>query len=340
MTVSAEEEPLLSCHLGVVLGLAAATAACLPFKDDPSDAGASGGMDGPALGPRCDPNKPFGAPVFVPGLDSAIEMAPVVGGMRLSRDELTLYFYAAGIRGAMDSHKLYAATRGSSGDPFGAAALLAGASQGINSEDFDQRDPTVSGDGLTLVFARGPRGLDTVSIQCATRTDPSSDFAYVGPVSGVNDPGRGHVGPFLRQDGEALYFAATVGLDASVPVYEIERANRNGSCSYDAPVPVQELNSNTVDYFPVVTPNDLTIFFSSHRPYAQAAGKGDIWTATRSSGSEPFSTLRPLTELNTDQEDVPTYVTSDGCQLYFAVFTIDAAYPYGNFGAYVAAKPP
>ena len=79
---------------------------------------------------------------------------------------------------------------------------------------------------------------------------------------------------------------------------------------------VTELNSASNDAGPVATPDGLTIFFSSNRPAAGAAGGNDVWIARRSSVSEVFGAPQLVTELNSAGSDAVTWASPDGCTVY------------------------
>ncbi len=261
----------------------------------------------------CDPRTPFGPPTLVAGL--ADLGATWIGGLRLSPDSRVGYFSANLEAGPLDNSNdsnLYTSTRVNAAYPFGSVEPVPGA--GINSGPAHEVSPTVSGDGLLLVFARYPPGpIDAAVMHYATRRGTMDPFTYGGPVfsSGWD--------PFLREDGEVLYFAAQSDGGADSDLY---RATRSGP-SFDEAVAVAELNSGVDDADPVVTPDDLTIYFASKRPStgtapdASTSGHFSIWTATRASPSDAFSTPRPVNELDSPGDNDPSFVTADGCTLYF-----------------------
>lgn len=68
------------------------------------------------------------------------------------------------------------------------------------------------------------------------------------------------------------------------------------------------------------------------------AGTGafDIWTASRTSAANPFSSLHAVTELNSASNDIPTFLTPDRCTLYLQS---DRPGGVGGYDIYVATKP-
>jgi hypothetical protein len=335
-----------SPSLGAAL-LASVGVMCSPFKEDPADGGVPDvgvepDVPAPMTGPRgnsadaesdsgsgspCDLRKPFGSPVFVAGL--MIPEAQWVGGLRLSPDNLTGYFFANGSPEGPDPDPyLYSATRTTSDDAFGGIALIDGT--GVNTAGDYQYDPTVSGDGLQLIFTRYPQG----SLYSATRTVPSGPFTYQGPL--MADSTKALESPFLRQDGQELYFTSG---DAGESTYngDIYRALRDGS-AFGPGAPVAGLNTECNDSNPVITPDDLTIYWHSNRPDCNVSDLGDIWTAQRTSMDDPFGPARNVTEVNSPERDIPTFVTSDGCTLYLSRYMRDNDHPNGVYTQYVAQK--
>jgi hypothetical protein len=309
-----------------LFALGAATTTCTPFKEDPSrDSGlmgatpasedafaspgdltrvADGGLDA-GNGLACDPTKPFGPPTFLQGL--ANTGATNIGGLRLSPDSLTAYFYASYPAHSGSLRDLYSASRVTSSAPFDMVAPLGDST--VNTF-VDEANPTVSGDGLTLIFERFYSGTPR-RLHYAARTKRSVPFTYGGPI-GESNPAAQDTSPLLREDGRVLYFASSrkTGID-----YDIYRAAWNGT-SLDSVVQVAELNTVFDDVGAVVTPDDLTIYFSSNRPPHMGPG-WDIWRAARISTSDPFSAPTNVAELNSPDIKQPTFVSPDGCTVYF-----------------------
>jgi hypothetical protein len=294
-------------------------------------AGASQGN--PPASPRCDITKPFSTPVFVPGLGEP--SAVWIGGLRLSPDGLTGYFFMNYGPDGASSSKLYEAARLSEGAPFGNAINLA-----VDSAyaAVDQFDPTVSGSGLTLVFeysSSTPTGT-LPQLGALTRASTAVPFSAIGWVLGI-DGGLEADSPFFREDGAVLYFSSRWNVDGGSSQVFVAPWTQ---ASLGAPIAVDLGSALTDDGDPVVTPDDLTIYFSSNRPDVQAQGGYDVWVATRVTASAPFSSFTNVTELNSSYDDRPTFVSSDGCTLYFMRYFFDDIHPGGVFTQYVADKPP
>jgi len=118
-------------------------------------------------------------------------------------DNLTLYF-SSDRSGGQGGRDLWKATRSSATAPFDPPENLGGA---INS-DWNERHPTVSPDGLRLLFASDrPGGFGGYDLYVATRASASEPFGAavnLGPAvnSAVDD-----VSPFVGSDNGSLWFA-------------------------------------------------------------------------------------------------------------------------------------
>jgi hypothetical protein len=248
---------------------------------------------------------PFGPPALVPGLST---IADSVDGLRLSPDSRTAYFHAVRPDG-VGYDDLYTASRDAPNSAFGGVSPIEGTRINTVAEEVY---PTVSGDGLILAYAHGQPAGDPVHIYYAERATTLVGFAFVGPVmTGLN--AQHEAFPFLREDGKVLYFAVE-----SNDIYRAPWNGRGLDASLGSPTAVEEINTNFNEVAPVVTPDDLTIYFGSNRTDDSARGDYDIWVATRTSPTEPFSLPRDVMEINTPSFEWPTFVTADGCTLYFS----------------------
>jgi Tol biopolymer transport system component len=328
----------------LALALTAAVTACTAFKEDSISSDAGG--DAPAqLGagveasandfptaddrgdgvpdPRCDTAKPFGRGQPALGLTNAGLTSNE--GLRLLPDYETGYFSGSRL-GSDTSGDLYAVQRNAQTLRLDEATPVDGT--GINTAD-NEGDPTFDRNTLTLIFARS-QGNST-HLYHATRSGRAGPFVYAGLLPGANEPAASDQTPFLREDGQVLYFASSRVPARGTDIY---RAARTGT-ALGTPEAVAELNTESDELCAAVTPDDLTIYFASNRP--GGAGYEDIWMATRPSIADPFSAPRNVTELNTTSSDRPSFVTRDGCTLYYTTGEGAGGAP---FLVYVATRPP
>jgi hypothetical protein len=294
----------------------AGLAACGRFGFDPSanravDASADTASDSVA-GPRCDVAKPYGAPVLLPGLSSAsLEI-----GVELTADMLDGVMWSS--RSGTD--RIYEVTRASTVDDFGMPQLVPnlGSVSGV-----PDRDPVLTGDGLTLVFTSTRTG--TWDLFLTTRPSRTQPFAPPVAITELATAGDDW-GPFISSDGLGLYYI--LGADIAYS----RRANTASAWSAPGTI-LANVSSASSEFEPAVTSDELTMFWASDRPDGGMGGL-DIWKATRSTKADPFGTPTPVTELNSTGDDLPSWVSDDLCQM-FMTRTNGAA----SWDLYVATKP-
>ncbi|HSY23281.1 MAG TPA: hypothetical protein VK841_14240 [Polyangiaceae bacterium] len=250
--------------------------------------------------PACNPTSPFGAPVLVAGLESSA----TEGGLRLTPDETTGFFWSTR-PGGPGTTNLYVATRPERTAAFANVTLLSSIDMAGN-----QYDPTVTADALTLAFGSDRASTDgTYDLFLATRASSADDFGGVTPLSALNTSSNDQQ-PFLLPDGSEIYFSSDRSGDS-----DIYRARPVAGGGFGAPSAVTEINTAGIaDEHPVVSGDDLTMFFSSTR--AGGLGNIDVWTATRANASSPFGAITDVQPVNTPSKDIPDWISPDGCRLY------------------------
>jgi Tol biopolymer transport system component len=284
---------------------------------------ASGALGGICVGeestaggepPICDPAKPFGTPVLVEGVASSAEDA----SMRLSPDEKTAYFFSA----RSGTKLLYTANRASATAAFGNVAILAN----VNTDN--QYNPAITADGLTLFFASyRAGGVGDNDIYQATRSSLTGDFSQTRLAPNVNTSAS-EVQPYVTRDGTTMYFVRTIPGAGDTVFSAVGSATRG----FTNPAAVPELDGPTNDSDPVLSADGLTVFWSTDRPGGQ--GDLDVWDAHRTSLTEPFSDLAPVSSVNSTAFDSPSDISSDGCRLYMTSIRV------GRTAIYVATRPP
>lgn len=291
-----------------------------PLRDGAADAPANDAA-GDVTALRCDLTKPFGQPAALSELNTANADAYV----RLSPDERTAY--VASIRpGGAGDYDIYVATRADVTMPFGALSPI-GPIDTANGDDV----PTVTADGLMMVFSDSATGL--YDLYMTTRTSTAASFGPPIPLASINDPSAFDHTPYLLPDGLTLYFASTRG--TTVGTYDLYRTTRpNLTSPFDTPTKLTELSTGDADSDPVVSPDGLTLYFTSYRQ--GSAGSSDIWVASRASTADPFGTATNVAELNTTVAEWPTWISNDGCRLYFGS---DRGGGMGGHDLWVATRP-
>lgn len=186
----------------------------------------------------------------------------------LSSDGLTMLF-ASDRDGDMD---LYVSTRNSVDESWGPASNLGDT---INSV-YQDSGPSLSGDGLTLVFfSDRPEGSGSADIYIATRasvTDAWSTPVNLGAT--VNSVGF-EVAPDISCDGLRIYFHSS--RNGGFDIWMTERASLTDAWSVptiiDTPVSTIDIETG-----PSISADETTLFFASDRPGSDTR---DIWQVTR-----------------------------------------------------------
>lgn len=277
--------------------------------------------------PACDVTKEFDTPVLIPSLSTSGHE----GEARFpGDDELTVMYDA--IRGTPATTDIYTATRPSLADPFGTPVKLVGP---VSSDEYEQAG-NITQDGLTLFFERQLRSTSVSKIYSATRANKTDPFGTPAPID-INT-GNYTAMPFVRGDGKQIYHVSVNGPAATkiflatfVPgtgyvqteISEVNLTKSNGTAAYQ--------------FAPVISPNGLTLFFATtNHVVSPTLNDTDIWVATRASVADKFSNPRAVANVNTPQDEEPSWITADGCRLY-----LQSTRP-GGAGAqdiYVATRP-
>ena len=257
---------------------------------------------------RCDLAKPFGAPVLVGGIGGGLGGAGSDFGCTLTRDERTIYF-SSDRPGGSGGFDLYTATRANADAPFSAATPMLA----VNTAD-DERHPSITSDGLALVFRTSPPG-GVGDVLLALRLATLLPFGKPTPVANVNSA-QEEADPFVTPSGDAIYLARTGGIFV---------AARQG-LTYGTPTPVQGLAGFSD---PTLSDDELTMFVA-----LGVGGAGqNIQVATRASKSAAFGAPVDVPALNSTAADQPDWLSPDGCRLYLT------SARSGPPRLYVAARP-
>jgi len=273
---------------------------------DGGDASGDGdAWDGPGLPPPypprpCDLSRPFDPPTPVRDLQSrpgTQDQTP-----RLSYDELTLYFSSS----REGTKVIYSATRRLRTDPFSMPTLI----PNLVGNDIDQT-PTVTADGLTMYF-ESDRTHRFALLQ-STRRDTSSAWSLPTPVNSISAPDAviDDGGPSISPDGKVMYFHSS--RSGSLEIFRTELSGGQFGPAFR----VQGISTPYQEARPVVSEDELTLFFASSRPDGGAKGDYDIWMAKRKSKDVPFEAPVNLSDLNSSGFDSPGWLSADQCDFYF-----------------------
>ncbi|QDU25638.1 Serine/threonine-protein kinase PknB [Anatilimnocola aggregata] len=183
--------------------------------------------------------------------------------------------------------------------------------------------PTLSGDGLTLVYFSYSNSRSKMVM--ATRTSVDAPFSAPQPLG--TDPvfaEHGSTSPTLSTDGLSIVFRRFAKGTTDLQFTDLWEARRRSiHVPFDAPKPLAELNSTAMDCEPNLSADGLTLLFRSER-----AGflRDRYWLSQRPKINAPFGTPAPfllprhpaMTEISNTMNSV---LSSDGRALIFAVTT-------------------
>jgi hypothetical protein len=299
----------------VVLG----AAGCLSGEDPSKNAGSIRGADevsaAPGLSaPTCDTAKLFNPPVVVPGFDERD-----IYSARLSADELTAVLSVVNGATGVD---FFTASRATTADPFVIGVELAE----LNTAG-DEYWPTLSADRLTIYFESArPTPLDdggpgTPRIWEATR--PAVDAPFGAPIVPTAFRVNGlEAAPYLSPSGRTLYFSSSAFGGPGQLDLEVADINGYGVVTGFAPVPG---SSPVEENMPVITGDERTLYFAR----GGDPSTRDIWVVGRTDDFPAYGVLsgqvtplaqdiaQEVIELNSVHDEFPSWLSSDGCRLYF-----------------------
>jgi hypothetical protein len=271
-----------------------------------ADAGGSDGADGVDAaagvgGAQCPTTGAFG-PIRRLPLNDRINSP---WAARLAPDQLSIYL--------TDSSDILVARRASRDADFYADFMSLGLVD-RSETNVDGWAPSISGDGLMILFEKWTDAVPRLKILAATRSDLSDPFTSPALVSNVNssDDQVEDGSPYLLPNGLVLYFTSNRSGNS-----DIFRASRvSASEPFGDPVAVASVNSLWDEDLPAVTPDELTIYFGSRREVPGASGDYDIYMATRTNVVQDFGPAVNVRELNTSMPDLPNWISADNCLLY------------------------
>jgi hypothetical protein len=250
----------------------------------------------------------------VPGTHPDFNGAFLDGCPFVSRDDKTFYMARGPQYGGEGGIDIWVSTRASADDPWGAPVNV-GPPVNSAANDFC---PTISRDGHLFYFVSNRPGScggapnDDI-YTTRLRPDGWDPVANLGcDVDGGPNSAAAEASPFPlpeRGAGPVLYLSSTRA--GSMDIY---RSESQGGAFGPAEA-VAELNTTAADSHPNVRRDGLEIFFFSNRPGAQG---NDIYSATRASTSDPWSTPVNLgSNVNSAAAETRPSLSWDGTTLYF-----------------------
>jgi hypothetical protein len=243
--------------------------------------------------------------------------SPAADGCPIESPNGKQLFIASTRPGGFGKNDIWVASRQTKHEPFGPMQNLGSA---INTADHEFCPTPLGGGWLLFVSDRPACGATPgmtppVGDIYLTRQHPNGTFTapqHLGCASDGTGPNLagGEFGPSLvtTSAGTYLYFSST-GSSGNPDIY---RSLLGDDGTFEAPQPVNELNTSAVDQMPNVSADGSEIVFASSR-----SGNMDIWTATFNVSTGLWSTPVPVAAVNTAEPESRPSLSRDGKRLYF-----------------------
>jgi len=185
---------------------------------------------------------------------------------------------------------------------FPALLSLACSAQDVHLGD----GPLRAGDELAPDAA--PARPDAAPARPDARGDVHLGFGTPQVIVSISDGSSSDDDPSLTSDLTLIYFDSKhSGSKTKEDIWSAERASATGA--WDAPVAVEALNSEERETGIALSPDGLTIWFSSDRP--ESSGGLDVFMATRQTRSSSWSAVTRVEELSTPDDDDLVSAVSD-----------------------------
>ncbi|HUJ61778.1 MAG TPA: hypothetical protein VLX92_24910 [Kofleriaceae bacterium] len=252
----------------------------------------------------CTWSTPIALPGPIQSTDDDWAPTPTRGGLQL-------YFFSfrtGGVGGA----DLWYATRQSVTAEFGAAADVTQ----LDTTD-DERSPTLTDDGLDILFARDTATTGDIYEAQREETDDPFGTAVLAPNLSSS---AADADPFVSADGLRVVFASSrIGPDQhGLDLFESTRPSRTDS--FAVPTELAALDTDEDDFAPTLSADALDIWFSSTRP--GGPGGADIYTAHRDATDLPFGAPTLVPALSSPLDDVDPRLSLDGTTMYLNYATV------------------
>lgn len=237
---------------------------------------------------RCDPGKPFGAPVLVTELDPE---APVTKSAVLTPDELEIFYlrYTGAQAGVWD---LRHARRTSKDAAWGGVVT----------------DPLTPGAQGFLSLTAAGKKLYYWTINQNYRVGRASTANAFGTPATYSSPDAPWT--FVVEADDTAYFAklAEGGLERFI--YRAPIDSNGYTLAQSKLVPNVHVDGAS-DVRPVLNASETVMYFGSNRPGGR--GLDDVWVARRASKQDELGPGVHVRELSTADPDYVTWVSDDDC---------------------------
>lgn len=176
----------------------------------------------------------------------------------------------------------------------------------VNST-FNEHSPTMSADGLTIVFASKRTSTGEADLFISTRPDHATPFSEPVLIDAASSPAD-ESGTRLSPDGLRLYFHSL--RDGFEQAYIATRGRVD--VPFGAAVPLAGLEG-MVAMAPTPSADELTLFFT-----AGWRTTGELMVATRPAREMPFTVVGPIESLDSAGWDYHASFSVDLREVFFA----------------------
>lgn len=238
----------------------------------------------------------------IPGTSGNLNSAALDGCPFVAQRGDILYFASnrAGGQGGLDIWFARRASDGGWGEPTNLTAVNSSA---------NELCPMAHRDGRTLLFVSARAGGCGGDDLYMTRRHETKGWRTPQNLGCTVNSAANEASPSLLET--ELYFSST----RASGLGDIYVSSFDGQ-AFGAPALASALSSGQDDFRPNVRRDGLEIFFDSNRP--GGVGGLDIWTSTRTTASDSWSTPTNLgADVNSTVNDLRASLSWDGATLYF-----------------------
>jgi len=204
----------------------------------------------------------------------------------------------------------------------------------INTPTSNERNATLSRDGLLLIFSSDrPGGSGGLDLYISRRMDRTDDQGWSTPVnlgptvnSSAADVGPDYVE--YEAGSTVLYFTSNRPAPLGFGAADIYVSTLSTDGAFGAPVLVAELSSPSGDARPAIRTDGLELVLHSNRPAPPlscpanspiSSGGQDLWVATRASDTDRWGCPVNLGAIvNSESNDLQAAFSDDGEVLFFS----------------------
>jgi Tol biopolymer transport system component len=254
---------------------------------------------------------PWGPPVnaeAAPGTSQDLN-TPFNDGCPIQSPDGRSLYIASNRPGGLGGQDIWVAHRESKDAPWGAPENLGAP---VNSAANDFCPTPLRGKRLLFVSERGGLGSCGGADIYMTRLHPAEGWDDPQNLGCQVNSAAGEAGPslFKTKAGAQLYFSSTRDGDSN-----IYASTRLADGSFGPATPVASLNTANDDFRPNVRKDGLEVVFDSNR--SGSLGGQDIWSSTRDSVDDEWSTPVDLTTVNSSFNETRASLSRDGLTLTF-----------------------